>query len=74
MKLTTSHYYTPSGKSIQTIGIKPHYEIEREEAKALRETNQVEENLNKSLYNKNDNQIKFAIKLITARIMRKYDY
>jgi carboxyl-terminal processing protease len=74
MKLTTSHYYTPSGKSIQTIGIKPHYEIEREEAKELSEKNQIEENLNKSLYNKNDNQIKFAIKLITARSIRKYDY
>jgi len=70
MKLTTSHYYTPSGKSIQTIGIKPHYEIEKEESKKSIETSKTNDNINNSLSNKDDNQIEFAIKLIKARNKR----
>ena len=70
MKLTTSHYYTPSGKSIQTIGIKPHYEIKKEETKESIETSKTNNNINNSLYNKDDNQIEFAIKLIKARNKR----
>ncbi|MPY69692.1 MAG: PDZ domain-containing protein [Alphaproteobacteria bacterium] len=35
MRLTTAHYYTPSGRSIQAKGISPDIEVEQAELKAM---------------------------------------
>lgn len=50
IKLTTARYYTPNGRSIQAVSIKPDIQVERAEIRALKNTYQVREaNLNKHL-------------------------
>ena len=53
IRLTISKYYLPSGKSISEVGITPDFEIE-------------EENENFTINTANDNQLNFAVKLLSG--------
>ena len=53
MRLTISKYYLPSGKSISEVGVKPDIMIEEESEDFIINT-------------KSDNQLNYAIKLLTT--------
>ncbi len=54
MRLTTSRYYTPSGRSIQAKGIEPDIVVEQAKIKPLEVTNRQEADLPHSLKNDQD--------------------
>jgi carboxyl-terminal processing protease len=57
VKITTSKYYTPSGASIQDVGIEPHYKVEMESNVSISSLSQDE-----------DVQLQRAMEIMRSRI------